>query len=70
MHDPWQNDPDRTTRRETPDALDRRIAAAKAAPGVAHLILGGPSPTCELCGGTSAPIIDGRHLAPERFCER
>lgn len=52
--------------------LDRRLDIARAAPGIAHLVLvryGEPGPTCDLCGGTMAPIIDGRHLNPERFCE-
>lgn len=26
-------------------------------------------PTCDLCGGSSAPIVRGRHLNPDKFCE-
>ncbi len=48
--------------------LQQRIDVAKAAPGLAHLILRGPSPVCQLCGGTDAPIIAGQHLNPERWC--
>lgn len=50
--------------------LVERLELARTVPGVAHLILAGPSPTCELCGGRSAPIIGGKHLSPERFCEQ
>jgi len=46
------------------EELDERIAVAKAAPGVAHMILTrGPYPICELCGGDEAPIVEGRHPA-------
>lgn len=50
--------------------LDAKLALARSLPGIAHLILSGPSPTCSLCGGRSAPIVDGRHIDPERWCER
>lgn len=51
--------------------LDERIAVAKAAPAVAHLILSrGPYPTCRLCGGDGAPIVGGVHLNPEQWCQR
>lgn len=55
--------------------LEERIAVAKQVPGMAHLsgfglILYGnqKGPVCELCGGVDAPIVDGRHLSPDRFC--
>lgn len=52
--------------------LDRLLEVARAAPGIAHLLLAYPEdggPVCGLCGGRSAPIIDGKHLSPETFCE-
>ena len=52
----------------TGQELKERVALAKELPGIAHLILAGPSPTCALCGGTHAPIIDGRHLGD--WCNR
>jgi len=53
----------------TAKELDERLDVARAHPGIAHLILAGPSPTCSLCGGTQAPIVGGKHLNPERWCE-
>lgn len=52
------------------EELEERLEAARAAPGQAHLVLGGPSPTCQLCGGRNAPIVGGKHLNPERWCDR
>jgi hypothetical protein len=54
----------------TEQELDRRLAVAREVPAMAHLILCGSSPTCEECGGTSAPIVGGKHLDPEKWCER
>ncbi len=54
------------------DDLQRRIELAREKPELAVMLLtvpAGHGPTCELCGGRQAPIIDGRHLAPEKFCE-
>lgn len=58
----------------TPEELAeiaQRVDAALAFPGVGHLIATrGPFPICSLCGGRGAPIIDGKHLDPERFCDK
>lgn len=53
----------------TREELDARLALAREKPSIAYMLLSGPSPTCELCGGTQAPIIGGRHLNLERWCE-
>ncbi len=49
-------------------ALHSKLAVAKQAQGMAHLILRG-EPTCLLCGGKDAPIVGGRHLNPEKWCK-
>jgi hypothetical protein len=60
----------------TRQELDKRLEVARAMPGAAHLpsvglVLapGQAGPVCQLCGGRQAPIIDGQHLNPARWCE-
>ena len=61
----------------TEEEIKERLDLARQAPGLAHLysfglILrpGQKGPVCELCGGKEAPIINGRHLNPERWCRK
>lgn len=56
----------------TDEELRERIAIVKAGGPHEMLLLapGEPRPVCSLCGGHAAPIINGRHLSPEKFCER
>ena len=55
------------------DELKRRIDVARKMPSAAHMPSFGlvcaprESPVCEICGGTCAPIIDGKHL--DGWCE-
>ena len=57
------------------DEIKSLISTAKQTPGVAHLpafglvIYSGKWPVCELCGGVDAPIVNGKHLSPEKFCK-
>lgn len=54
----------RLTRRQL-----ERIELAKLMPGMAFLFLSVvPCPTCTTCGGTMAPIVDGKHMGQE-FCD-
>ena len=57
------------------DKLKERLAMARECPDLAHmpafgLVLYGnqKGPTCSLCGGVNAPIVNGQHLNPERWC--
>lgn len=52
----------------TGNELAQKLELARRFPDVAHLILSGPSPICELCGRRHAPIVDGRHLGD--WCNR
>ena len=48
--------------------LKRRVEVAKAAPGMAHLILSSHEDIrCRLCGKTEAPIVGGKHLS-RKWC--
>ena len=58
----------------TSDELKRRLEIARRMPGAAHMPLfglvcrPGEGPVCEVCGGTAAPIIGGKH--PDGWCYR
>lgn len=54
----------------TSKELQKRLELAREKPEIAHLLLANPTErvTCKLCGGTLAPIIDGKHLNPDKNC--
>jgi hypothetical protein len=64
MTDITMHTPGNLTRKE----LEDRLGVARMMPGIAHLLLSGPSPTCTVCGGVMAPIVDGKHISAE-FCD-